>query len=238
MKFWSFVVVVKITILCFVGYWVYQSYGDVIPVIPDLKEYENITMRAESAKSFAHRHNLSEDYCLFVDYCIPSGTPRLFVWPFAENKIVASTYVMHGPGMGSTAEHPVFSNRVGSKCSSVGRFEITRLHGTRNKSGYKLKGFDFSNKMALPRGIMIHSAKWVDMNCWRKYIPLNEQCCQGCFTVSSRGQAYISRLIEEQDKNMLLWAYSSKDVSNESLSAKRKKMVHHGKSVEITLNDM
>jgi hypothetical protein len=114
---------------------------------------------------------------------------------------------MHGPGKGSTDETPVFSNVPGSHCSSIGRFEVTRLRGRRNKNGFYLKGLEFSNSSAFSRGIMIHSSKWVDRNRWRKYIPLNSKCCLGCVTVSTRDMAYINRLVGKEEGNLLLWSY-------------------------------
>lgn len=87
-----------------VGYWAFKYYGTLLPMFPDNTDYETMELRAEAAQRYVQRHRLDEDYCLFIDYGIPSGTPRLFVWSFREQKVVARTYVMHGPGMGSTAE--------------------------------------------------------------------------------------------------------------------------------------
>ena len=107
---------------CFDAHFDYQylwlALGG-LPEWPDCREYKTIEERAEKALAFAKRHNMNEHYALFVDYGIPSGTPRLFVWDFHQKKIVASTYVMHGPGGGSTDERPVFSNKPGSECSSM-----------------------------------------------------------------------------------------------------------------------
>ena len=175
--------------------------------IPGNSSYADLEFRAEKALQYAHRKGLNENYCLFVDYGIPSGKPRLFVWSFAEGRVVYSGYAMHGPGKGSTDETPVFSNVPGSHCSSVGRFEVTRQRGQRNKTGFCLKGLEYSNSSAYSRGIMIHSSKWVDRNRWRKYIPLNAQCCLGCVTVSTRDMAYINRLVGKEEGNLLLWSY-------------------------------
>ena len=192
----------------FLGYWACKYYCGVnIPEFPDHSTYENLEERAGAALVVAHRNGLNEKYCVFVDYSIPSGTPRMFVWSFEENKVIASTYVMHGSGRGSTAEKAVFSNKPGSDCSALGRFAITRQHGSRNKGGYYVRGLDFDNQTARSRGIMVHSAIWVDLNCWRKYIPLNERSCRGCFTTSSRGMAYLRNLIESEGKNIMIWAY-------------------------------
>lgn len=169
--------------------------------------FPGMESRAEKALQYAGRKGLNQNYCLFLDYGIRSGKPRLFVWSFNENRVVYSAYAMHGPGKGSTDEKPVFSNVPGSKCSSVGRFEVTRVRGTRNKTGLRLKGLEYSNSSAYGRGIMIHSSKWVDRNKWRKYIPVNERSCQGCVTVSTRDMAYINHLVGSETDNLLLWSY-------------------------------
>ena len=169
--------------------------------------YPEIEYRAEKALKYAERKGLNENYCLFLDYGIRSGKPRLFVWSFQENRVVYSAYAMHGPGKGSTDETPVFSNAPGSKCSSVGRFEVTLDRGKRNKSGLRLKGLERSNSCAYGRGIMIHSSRYVDANKWRKYIPLDAKSCQGCVTVSTRDMAYINKLAGKEEAHLLLWSY-------------------------------
>ena len=186
-------------------HWAWKYYG--LPSMPDRREYKSIEERADKALAFAKSHHLNEHYALFVDYSLPSGTPRLFVWDFHKKTIAASTYVMHGPGGGSTEEQPKFSNRPGSNCSSLGRFLVTKEHGVRNKSGFRIKGLDIDNQSAYARGLMIHGAKWVDTYCWRRYIPLNAKCCQGCVTVSSRGMNYLRPLINKEQKPLLLWNY-------------------------------
>ena len=81
-----------------------------------------LDQRAIKAYQYAKRHRMNTRYAFLVDYSIPSGTPRLFVWDYDKKKVVARTYVMHGIGGGSTKEEPVFSNKPGSMCSSLGRF--------------------------------------------------------------------------------------------------------------------
>ena len=175
--------------------------------IPGNSRYPEMELRAEKAHAYTQRKGLNDHYCLFLNYGIPSGRPRLFVWSFEEGRVVYSGYAMHGPGKGSTDEIPVFSNVPGSYCSSVGRFEITRDRGRVNKTGFRLKGLDYSNSSAYARGIMVHASRWVDRNRWRRYIPLNERSCQGCVTVSTRDMAYINRLVKKEDGNILLWSY-------------------------------
>ena len=175
-------------------HWAWKYYG--LPELPDSREYKTIEERAEKALAFARRHNMNEHYALFVDYGIPSGTPRLFVWDFQQQKI--------------TAERPVFSNKPGSQCSSLGRFLVTKEHGNRLKRSFRIKGMDMDNQSAYARGLMIHKSGWVDSHCWMRYIPLHRVSCQGCVTVSSRGMNYLWSLVNKEKKSLLLWSFVSK----------------------------
>ena len=207
-KKWGYALLILLMVVAGCGgYWAWKYYG--LPEWPDRSECKTIEERAEKALRFARRHNMNEHYALFVDYSIPSGTPRLFVWDFQQKKIIASTYVMHGPGGGSTAERPRFSNRPGSNCSALGRFLVTKEHGNVNKDGFRIKGMDSDNQTAYERALMIHSSFWVDRYCWMKYIPLRGKSCLGCITVSSRGMEYLGKLINKEEKPLLLWNYCS-----------------------------
>lgn len=199
--------VVLIAVGAFFVHWAWKYYQ--LPMLPDNSKYENLAERAVAARKVAKQMGLSDKYCLLVDYSLPSGTPRMFVWSFDEWRVVARTYVMHGPGMGSTDEKPVFSNKFGSNCSSLGRFAVTHEHGNRNKTGFYIRGLDLDNQSARGRGLMIHRSRWVDVNCWREYIPLNAKCCLGCYTVSSRGMDYIGKLVDGEKKQILLWSFCS-----------------------------
>ena len=166
-----------------------------------------VSQRAAEALEYAKKHHLNTNYVLLVDYSIPSGTPRMLVWSHKQGRIVARTYVMHGVGGGSTAEKPVFSDKVGSKCSSLGKFKVTKLHGSKIKRSYRLVGLERGNRNAFRRGILIHSSSWIEMWSWKKYIPLHEVSCQGCVTVSPKGMAYLDKLIKKESKPILLWSY-------------------------------
>ena len=201
-------IVVVLVAAAFGIYWTWKYYG--LPAVPDRREYKTIEERADKALAFARSRNMNEHYALFVDYAVPSGKPRLFVWDFRKWKIVASTYVMHGPGGGSTDKRARFSNRPGSRCSALGRFLVTKEHGNRNRNGFRLKGMDLDNQTAYGRALMIHGSRWIDRHCWREYIPLNGRCCAGCVTVSTRGMNYLYPLIMREKKPLLLWNFKSR----------------------------
>lgn len=169
--------------------------------------WSTISAIADDSKEFALEHNLSNRYCLLVDYGLPSGTPRVYVWSFEEKKILFEAYTMHGCGGGSTDEEPVFSNKMGSMCSTLGNFAITRQHGTINTTGYRLKGLDAENANAWDRALMIHDSYWVDNYCKEEYIPVNQVICQGCVTVNVEAMKKIGRLVDSESKLILLRSF-------------------------------
>ena len=202
----ALVIVVTVIIAIIFGlHWAWKYY--LLPEWIDSKDYKTIEERAERTIVFIKKHNMNENYMLFVDYSIPSGTPRLFVWDFQRKKIVASTYVMHGPGKGSTDKHPVFSNEPGSECSALGRFLVTKEHGATLKRSFRLKGMDGDNKTAYSRVLMIHGSTFLDGHVWMRYIPLRRASCQGCVTVTTRGMDYIWELVNNEKVPLLLWSY-------------------------------
>ena len=182
---------------------IYLTMGANLPT-----DFKDLNERAQYALEYAHSHGYSENYALFLDYSIPSGEPRMFVWDFNQGKIVARTYAMHGPGKGSTKRHPVFSDRPGSKCSTLGMFKVTKEHGTKIRRSFRLKGLERRNKNAYSRGLMIHPATRVNKYGGKvNYIPLDKTACSGCVSTSSSGMDYIIELVNKEDKSLLLWNF-------------------------------
>ena len=188
-------------------YWGWKYYF--LSNFPSRSAYEAVESRVDDALAFAHQNMMNEHYAFFVDYSIPSGKPRLYVWDFEKKKIVYCAYVMHGPGGGSTDKEAHFSDVPGSYCSSLGRFTVTKKHGKTVRPSFRLEGMDTDNQKSYYRGLMIHKSKWVDYWCWMKYIPLNEEACQGCVTVSRRDMTYLYNLIKGESDNglLLLWSF-------------------------------
>jgi len=179
-----------------------------LPERPDHRHYATMTARAEAALEFAKRHDMNERYAIFVDYSIPSGKQRLFVWDHKKGKVIASSYVMHGAGGGSTEAKPVFSNRPGSDCSSLGRFRITKEHGKTHKRSFRLQGMDVDNITAKQRGLMVHASGVVDRSKGREYLPLDPVSCRGCITVSRQAMNFLYPFIKDERKPILLWNYN------------------------------
>lgn len=73
-------------------------------------------------RDYCERRGYSTDYYILVDFSIPSGKKRFFIYDLQHGKRVLSSYCMHGSGKGNTDATPKFSNEVGSGCSSLGRY--------------------------------------------------------------------------------------------------------------------
>lgn len=168
--------------------------------------------KATSLKRYASQNGYDTIHCFLVDYSLPSGTPRFFIWNFATSRIEYSDYCMHGPGKGSTASTPVFSNEIGSNCSSLGRFAIRKNRFGKTLGVHRSRlmiGLDNTNSNAQRRGIMIHDARFLDAQLFRpcRHFPLNGASCSGCVTVTTEGFKKAKEIITNSSKEILLWAY-------------------------------
>lgn len=163
-------------------------------------------------KTYCHKRNLNENYAVIVDFNKPSGKHRFFVCDLKNHKIIASSLCAHGVGKGSTQKQPVFSNEVGSNCSSLGHYKIVAKHrmSTLGLPSFKLQGLDKSNSNAERRGILIHSAKLISNFRWGIYpfyLPMDKRISSGCFAVDIDMMDVIGELLAKERKPILLYAY-------------------------------
>lgn len=97
-----------------------------------------------------------------LDFSLPSGKKRLFVIDLATGQLVFNTYAAHGRNSG-TSVATKFSNKMNSYQSSLGFYitgdTYTGKHGTSLRLQGEEKGI---NDNALARGIVMHSASYVD----------------------------------------------------------------------------
>lgn len=161
--------------------------------------------------SKARQHNADTRYLILVDYSIPSNDYRLFIWDTEQEKIVEKFWCAHGFGGGSTPERPVFSNTLGSNCSSLGWFLIERGIGVSSHWGYQyhaVDGLEASNSNARRRQILIHPWSSVTRDYEAKISqPMNlDGRCAGCFTTTDEGYKTIDRYVKSRTKRILLYA--------------------------------
>ena len=165
----------------------------------------------EELKGYCYKKDLSENYVIVVDYSKPSGKHRFFVCDLKKEKIIASSLCAHGSGRGSTMVNPVFSNEVGSNCSSLGHYKIAGRHKMSSSGlpSFRLQGMDTSNSNAMKRGILIHSAKLVSycrLGIYPFYLPLDRRISSGCFAIDIDMMDVVGDLVDKEKKPILLYA--------------------------------
>lgn len=134
-------------------------------------------------KNYSKYINNQYDYYIIVDFSIPSGKNRFFVFD-NNNNCVLQSLCEHGIGLNSTNNHPVFSNKIGSNCSSLGKFEVESFNiMSSNIPSFILNGLDSSNNNAKKRQILIHPYYTVpDFEIYP--IDIIYRSSKGCFVIS------------------------------------------------------
>ena len=168
----------------------------------------------QSLKEYSNKHGLSENFAIVVDFEKPSGKHRFYVCDLNKQKIIASSLCAHGAGKRSTIFNPVFSNEVGSNCSSLGHYIITGRHkmSSTGLPSFRLKGLDSSNSNAMKRGNLIHSAKLVSycrLGIYPFYLPLDKRISSGCFAIDIDMMDIVGDLVDKEKKPILLYAFNN-----------------------------
>ena len=168
----------------------------------------------QSLKEYSNKHGLSGNFAIVVDFEKPSGKHRFYVCDLNKQKIIASSLCAHGAGKRSTIFNPVFSNEVGSNCSSLGHYIITGRHkmSSTGLPSFRLKGLDSSNSNAMKRGILIHSAKLVSycrLGIYPFYLPLDKRISSGCFAIDIDMMDIVGDLVDKEKKPILLYAFNN-----------------------------
>ena len=204
------VIIMLIGCIPFIPY-IYKNYTK--PLVKNYLDkrdwYNNIDHeQLAQVRNYCERRGFSTDYYIMVDFSIPSGKRRFFIYDLKNEKDILSSYCMHGSGKGNTDATPKFSNKLGSGCSSLGRYIMVGKGSTRFKNCVRLRGLDDTNYMAETRGILIHSAGKVSRFYGQtEYIPIGS-ASEGCFTVS---RECVNRIIElyiesSPKRPILIWA--------------------------------
>ncbi|WP_303114776.1 murein L,D-transpeptidase catalytic domain-containing protein [Leyella stercorea] len=158
-------------------------------------------------RDYCERRGYSTDYYILVDFSIPSGKKRFFIYDLQHGKCVLSSYCMHGSGKGNTDATPKFSNEVGSGCSSLGRYVMVGK-GSKFKKSIRLRGLDKTNYLAETRGILIHSAgKVTRFSGKNDYIPIGSES-RGCFTVSRDCMTKVMEIYRGASKQRPVMLYA------------------------------
>ena len=129
--------------------------------------------RSYFAFKVAHPDQVKKPFLYFVDYGLPSTTPRGYVFDMSSLKVVDGPFaVAHGRGS-STSKYGIptrFSNRLGSAATSLGLYLTSATYAFRGHTagssyrsiGMRLLGVSSGfNDKAFARGVVAHGAPYV-----------------------------------------------------------------------------
>lgn len=172
---------------------------------PDLpgKNEEKLRTIAASAKEFIRLKKYNTDFCFLIDMSIASGQPRFIIYDLTKDSIRQSGLVAHGNCYQAWLEGRKYSNKVGSGCTSLGRYRIGNPYTGMWGYSYKLHGLDSSNNNAFERTVVLHGHRCVPSEV------VKEEICQsnGCPTVAPDFLLRLKQLINTSAKPVLLWIY-------------------------------
>lgn len=159
--------------------------------------------KIDSLVNFLNATNNTSAYAVLIDLSIPSDKMRLFLVQLNTKKIIYSTFVAHGKGSGNHSIATIFSDVPGSLCTALGKYKVGENYIGKHGDSYKLIGIDKTNKNALERAIVIHSAWYAEED----FIKKNNRCGNswGCPAVSPKA---LEKLKSYLTTNTIVWIYS------------------------------
>jgi hypothetical protein len=187
--------------LAFIGHC---DYG--YPARQQERETEVLRLRQKLAgqRAWMTRQGFNSSFCFLVDMRLPSGKNRFFVYDLQRDSVLLSGLVAHGSGGRNFSAEPVFSNVVGSGCSSLGRYRVGYAYAGQFGPAYKLYGLDTSNSRAFARNVVLHSYKGVPE---RETDPQAICNSLGCPMVAPGFLNSLRPLIEGAKKPICLWIF-------------------------------
>jgi len=140
----------------------------------------------------------NKTYMAVVDFTLNSLKPRFFLVNIRTGAVEAYA-VAHGKGSDPRHSNNArqFSNRVGSNATSIGFYRTGETYWGSHGISQRLDGLSSTNSNARPRGLVIHTAKYVGVNS----APGRSN---GCFALGSRAN---DRVIRKLGKGALIYAY-------------------------------
>ena len=101
-------------------------------------------------------------------------------------------------------EETLFSNVVGSGCSSLGHYKIGEKYNGDFGTAYKLYGLDDTNSNAYERFVVLHSHSCVPLK------EVNYEICLslGCPTINPNILRAIEPILDNSAKPIIIWGIS------------------------------
>ena len=172
---------------------------------------KDIKQRADELYAYCKKNGYNTHIGIIVDYGVHSGKCRYFVWDFAKRKAVVSSVCPQGKGRDKTYGKDVFSNKPGSKCSSLGHYSIgkERKMYTMDFYCFELDGLDASNSNARARSILLHPTYLLPISVYPLPISSAIPYSSGCITIPPRKYKETAKFLRGAgDKPVIMWVYN------------------------------
>lgn len=185
--------------------------GDLADAVEDLvsDRMPVAQTRLNSVIAEAHARGCDDKYYIFIDFRIPSGKFRFFLYDIEQQRFVISSKCAHGYGGGSTDTIPQFSNEHGSCATSLGTYHVEDVHRMfkNGRLAINVQGLDSTNFNANARGIKIHGGMRYG-EIYPRYIELG-MISEGCFALSDPNFSALMVAVATRPKHILLEAYQA-----------------------------
>lgn len=183
----------------------------------------DIETKAEELKEYCVKNNYNTNIGVLVDYSVHSGRTRFVVWDFNNNKALLKSICAQGCGKGENQGKNVFSNEMGSLCSSLGHYKIgkeRKMNSIKGRPALNLTGLDSTNSNAIARGILIHPVHLPSFSIYPFSIPskvyrifgkaIMRPYSEGCVTIPfDKYKETVTILNENKGKPVILWVYTN-----------------------------
>ena len=184
---------------------------------------DDIETKAQELKEYCAKNNYNTNIGVLVDYSVHSGRTRFIVWDFKNNKALLKSICAQGCGKGENQGKNVFSNEIGSLCSSLGHYKIgkeRKMNSIKGRPALNLTGLDSTNSNAIARGILIHPVHLPSFSIYPFSIPSKvyrifgkafmRPYSEGCVTIPfDNYKETVTILNENKGKPIILWGYTN-----------------------------
>ncbi len=137
----------------------------------------------------------------FIDMKLTSQTNRFFILDMKSRSVIGRGMVAHGANTKPDATGmPVFSNEVGSNCTSLGKYRIGEKYRGRFGPAFRLHGLEATNSNAVKRFVVLHGYSGVPHSAQEYEIIYS----LGCPMVSANFLTKLENIIDHSNKPILM----------------------------------
>jgi hypothetical protein len=160
--------------------------------------------KVSEIKNYIKGKEYNQELAVFINFKIPSGKYRYFIYNLEKNVIVQQAVVSHGSGSVIPKSDALkFSNIEGSYQSSLGKYAIGESYIGKFGKAYRLKGLDPTNSNAMQRAIVLHS-----YSCIPDVESKVPACLSlGCPMLSENALKASAKYLDKSTKPVILYAF-------------------------------